>query len=302
MPPMIEALVNPPFNSREITWLPSPAKINLFLHICGRLPSGYHQLQSVFQLLDYGDKIGFRLNPNSERVKLYDNIDGVSEKDNLISKAAKALLAHRQNHQGIDIFVQKSLPMGGGIGGGSSNAATVLLTLNYLWQCDLSLQELAHIGLELGADVPVFVHGRSAFAEGVGERLAAIELEPQYYLVATPNVHVSTADIFAHKDLPRDSAPISAQQYSFATTRNDCELLVTTLHSQVANLLQWLIHYAPSRMTGTGASVFAIFNSKEQASKVLQQLPIDVKGFVAEGVNVSPLHQFFKENGIKIKA
>lgn len=289
------------FKRDAITWLPSPAKINLFLHICGRYDNGYHQLQSIFQLLDYGDELGFRLcedNEHNEPVTLLNNIDGLKSSDNLIYKTAMAILPYQKTKRHVEISLHKLLPMGGGIGGGSSNAATTLLALNHIWQCGLSLNNLAQIGLSLGADVPIFVHGKSAFAEGVGEQLSPVQLPQRVYLVATPEVHVSTQDIFTHPDLPRNTPKIRATDYSFAKTHNDCEVLVANLHSKVANLLQWLIHYAPSRMTGTGASVFAEFSDEASATEVLQHLPPDVKGFVAKGVQTSPLHQWFLEHGL----
>lgn len=279
------------FNSDTITWLPSPAKINLFLHICGRLDNGYHALQSVFQLLDYGDQVGFRTSKNTAPIVLKDQLPGVSTENNLIYRAALALLPFRNNAQNVEISLRKALPMGGGIGGGSSNAATVLVALNIFWQCHLNIDALAEIGLRLGADVPVFVRGRTAFASGIGEQLSPISIPSNYYLVATPNVQVSTATIFSHPDLPRNTKAITKSEYRFETTHNDCEILVTKLHSKVANLLQWLLNYAPSRMTGTGASVFAVFTSKAEALEVLHNLPADVKGFVARGVSESPLQK-----------
>jgi 4-diphosphocytidyl-2-C-methyl-D-erythritol kinase len=289
------------FSQAHITWLPSPAKINLFLHICGRYDNGYHKIQSLFQILDYGDEIGLRLSDvrnQSDDIRLINNIDGVATTDNLIYRAAHALLPYRTNHYGIEISLRKILPMGGGIGGGSSNAATVLIALNTAWQCELTIDKLAQLGLTLGADVPVFVRGRSAFAQGIGEQLVPVMLPLQYYLVATPDVHISTAAVFSDPDLPRNTPPLKVSDYHFDTSHNDCEILVTKAYSKVANLLQWLLHYAPSRMTGTGASVFAVFASEADAQKVLHKLPKGIKGFVAKGVDRSPLHDFFEKNGL----
>jgi 4-diphosphocytidyl-2-C-methyl-D-erythritol kinase len=276
----------------QITWYPSPAKINLFLHITRRYDNGYHQLQSLFQLLDVGDEIGFEIN-ESHHIAIAEQLPGVPEQDNLVYRAAKALQTHAFKNAGCVLHIQKRLPMGGGIGGGSSNAATVLLVLNSLWNCKLSLQELASIGLKLGADVPIFVHGNTAFAEGVGEVLLPISTPQKWYLVATPNISVSTKDIFTSADLSRNTPKIDFKQYSFEKTRNDCQTLVAKTHKEVANLLQWLVHYAPnapSRMTGTGASVFAVFDAKENADKVLHLLPDCYAGFVAKGVDRSCLH------------
>lgn len=277
------------FSNIEYTWLPSPAKLNLFLHICGRYDNGYHKLQSLFQLLDFGDEIGFRQAVDSH-IHLIDNIPGLAPSDNLIVKAAEALLPYRTNQHGVDICVKKNLPMGGGLGGGSSNAATVLIALNAFWQCKLSVETLAEIGLSLGADVPIFVHGHTAFAQGVGEVLSPCEQPHFYYLVATPDVHISTADIFGHPNLPRNTPEIDFAEYKFEDTRNDCQKLVCDSHSKVASLLLWLLNYAPSRMTGTGASVFAVFTQQEQALKIKDKLPHGVSGFVAQGVNHSSLH------------
>ncbi len=271
-------------------WWPSPAKLNLFLHITGRRQDGYHQLQSLFQMLDYGDSLNFDITADA-RIELITPIPGVANEDNLIVRAARLLQAYSGAHQGCRIRLHKRLPMGGGIGGGSSNAATTLVALNHLWQCGLNVQELAQLGLQLGADVPVFVHGDTAFASGVGETLTPAPQAQKYFLVANPGIEVSTAKIFNHPDLPRHTAPINWQDYRFETTVNDCEKLVCTMHPQVANLLHWLLEYAPSRMTGTGSSLFAICDDQNQAENLLSQLPKRCHGFVAKGCNQSPLQQ-----------
>ena len=279
-------------------WWPSPAKLNLFLHINGRYPNGYHQLQSIFQILDYGDELAFEIN-DSGNISLATPIVGVADEDNLIVKAARLLqtaAAHSNsaNKYGCHIYLRKRLPMGGGIGGGSSNAATTLVALNHLWQLNLPLAELARMGLKLGADVPIFVEGHSAFAEGVGEQLQPCNLAQLHYLVVFPDCHVSTAEIFQHPDLPRDTAKISAADYQFANTRNDCQNLVCQLYPNVANTLQWLLEYAPSRMTGTGSCVFAMFDQLAQAEKVQKLLPEGSISFIASGLNQSPLHQMLR--------
>ncbi len=270
-------------------WWSSPAKLNLFLHITGQRPNGYHELQSVFQMLDYGDHLAFTITPESPDIKLETPIPGVADEDNLIIKAARLLQQRAGTRLGCRIQLQKVLPMGGGIGGGSSNAATTLRALNKLWNCGLDVADLAALGLQLGADVPVFVHGNTAFANGVGEDLTPMHIESQYYLVAHPGCHISTAEIFAAPELPRNSAKIHASDYEFAQTRNDCQELVINRYPEVANLLQWLINYAPSRMTGTGACVFAVFNHKTAAENALNALPSQWQGFVAKGVDQSPL-------------
>ncbi|WP_158770335.1 4-(cytidine 5'-diphospho)-2-C-methyl-D-erythritol kinase [Paraglaciecola sp. L1A13] len=275
---------------QTIDWWPSPAKLNLFLHINGRYPNGYHRLQSLFQLLDKGDELAFNVTEHPN-IALLTPIDGVPNEQNLIVRAARLLQKHTGKNQGCEIRLRKNLPMGGGIGGGSSNAATTLIVLNYLWKCNLSLTELAKLGLDLGADVPVFVRGCTAFAEGVGEQLTPVNLTQQYYLVVFPECHVSTAEIFTDPDLPRNTPLISWQEYEFDRTHNDCQQLVCNRFENVANTLRWLLEYAPSRMTGTGACLFSVFTSNQEAKNVLANLPLGCSGFVAKGVNVSPVHE-----------
>ena len=274
----------------QIEWWPSPAKLNLFLHVCGRHENGYHELQTLFQLLDFGDEIGLELT-QSGSITMIDNIAGVEPHNNLIYRAAQLLLPHRSSSTlGINVYLRKRIPMGGGLGGGSSNAATVLVALNQMWNCHLSSPALLQLAKTLGADVPVFVNGHSAFAEGVGEKLSNTNIPQSYYLVATPNTHISTQAIFTHPDLPRNTPKLDISDYSFAQTQNDCEKLVCKLQPEVANLLNRLIHYAPSRMTGTGASIFACFASADSAQNALQYLPDNVCAFVAKGLDLSLLH------------
>ncbi|WP_438865320.1 4-(cytidine 5'-diphospho)-2-C-methyl-D-erythritol kinase [Neptunicella sp.] len=276
-----------------INW-PSPAKLNLFLHITGQRADGYHQLQSLFQLLDYGDTLRFEITADPQ-LRLMTPLAGVPDDDNLIIRAAMLLKQWSGCPMGANIWLDKKLPMGGGIGGGSSNAATVLVGLNYLWGLDFSVTELAQMGLTLGADVPVFVEGNTAFAEGVGEKLIP-SIQPQYYfVVVTPNCHVSTAEIFAASDLPRNTNVINLDEYSFNRTQNDCQKVVFAQQPLVAKAFNWLIEYAPSRMTGTGACVFAMFDDEISANRCLQQLPAEFSGFVAKGVNRSPLHELLTE-------
>ncbi|MEP2651090.1 MAG: 4-(cytidine 5'-diphospho)-2-C-methyl-D-erythritol kinase [Paraglaciecola sp.] len=277
----------------NLTWWSSPAKLNLFLHINGQYENGYHQLQSLFQLLDYGDELAFEIN-ESGLITLADPIMGVPEEDNLIIKAAKLLRqkAHSPNSNklGCTIHLKKKLPMGGGIGGGSSNAATTLLILNHLWKCGLPNDAIAELGLSLGADVPIFVHGNSAFAEGVGEKLTYTSLPSTCYLVVFPNCHISTAEIFKDPKLPRNTPKIDFSEYQFSNTKNDCEKLVCERHADVAMVLKWLLEYAPSRMTGTGACIFAMFEQRKEALDVQALLPNNMTSFVANGVDSSPLH------------
>ena len=276
-------------------WWPSPAKLNIFLHILGRYENGYHQLQSLFQMLDYGDELAFDVT-NDGKITMATPLEGVPDEENLIIRAAKLLSDKMKTSQGVSISLNKRLPMGGGIGGGSSNAATALVALNHLWKTGLNEDELAQLGLTLGADVPIFVRGKTAFAGGVGEDIMPAPQQEKWYLVANPNVHVSTGAVFTHKDLPRNTPPIQWKDYKFEETRNDCQQLVANCHPEVANLLQWLVHYAPSRMTGTGACVFAIFSDDVSAKQVQAKLPAAWQSFVAKGVNRSPLLQKLKKS------
>ena len=279
-----------------MTHWPSPAKLNLFLYITGQRADGYHTLQTLFQFLDYGDTID--ITPRSDgEIHLLTPVEGVAHEDNLIVRAARSLMkaASESNclpkGSGADISIDKRLPMGGGLGGGSSNAATVLVALNHLWQCGLSVDELAALGLTLGADVPVFVRGHAAFAEGVGEILTPVETEEKWYLVAHPGVSIPTPVIFNDPDLPRNTPKRSIKTLLKCEFGNDCEVIARKRFREVDAALSWLLEYAPSRLTGTGACVFAEFDTESRARQVLEQAPEWLKGFVAKGVNLSPLHR-----------
>ncbi|MCU6198524.1 MULTISPECIES: 4-(cytidine 5'-diphospho)-2-C-methyl-D-erythritol kinase [Citrobacter freundii complex] len=275
---------------------PSPAKLNLFLYITGQRADGYHTLQTLFQFLDYGDEIGINLRHDGE-IHLLTPVEGVAHEDNLIVRAARLLMktasatARLPAGSGADISIEKRLPMGGGLGGGSSNAATVLVALNHLWQCGLSVDELAAIGLTLGADVPVFVRGHAAFAEGVGEILTPVNPQEKWYLVAHPGVSIPTPVIFNDPDLPRNTPKRSIKTLLKCEFGNDCEVIARKRFREVDAALSWLLEYAPSRLTGTGACVFAEFDTESRARQVLEQAPEWLKGFVAKGVNLSPLHR-----------
>ncbi|MGL4206028.1 MAG: 4-(cytidine 5'-diphospho)-2-C-methyl-D-erythritol kinase [Aeromonadaceae bacterium] len=273
---------------------PAPAKLNLFLHINGRRPDGYHELQTLFILLDQCDELV--ITPDeSNQIRIEPEIPGVALEQNLIYRAAMLLKARSERPLGAHIRLDKRLPMGGGLGGGSSDAATTLVALNQLWQVGLDEEELATMGRSLGADVPVFVRGRAAFAEGVGEKLTPVEVEEKWYLVAVPPVHVSTALIFQDPELHRSTPKQSWSELRAGSWKNDCELLVKKAYPEVANALSWLLEYAPSRMTGTGACVFAEFAEESSARKVLANMPIWLQGFVARGLNLSPLQAVLQQ-------
>lgn len=281
--------------------LPSPAKLNLFLHITGVRADGYHQLQTLFQLLDYGDELSFKTNPELGRdeVSLTSNIPELNNEKNLIIRAAKLLRRESCVDKGATVDLKKRLPLGGGIGGGSSNAATTLLALNALWDCGMGVDRLAELGRQLGADVPVFVRGHSAFGEGVGEVLRPVNLMEQWFLVLVPSTSVDTTLMFKHEDLKRDTPPIEASaalDWSGAG-RNDFEPLVRRLYPEVDKCMTVLDSLSGNRarMSGSGACVFAAFSSYEQAKGVQTELQssssANFGSFIAKGVNVSPVHK-----------
>ena len=280
--------------TQDLISLPAPAKINLFLHITGRRADGYHQLQTLFQLLDYGDQLDFQQRDDAT-ITLSPTHPAIAEKDNLVYRAAKALQqqAQRQNpahHYGADIHLTKRLPLGGGLGGGSSDAATTLIGLNQLWQLDFSREQLAAIGLKLGADVPVFIHGRTAWAEGIGEILSPVDMAECWYLVLAPDVEVSTATIFSHQQLTRDARAITIRAFLEQGGRNACQAIAEKLYPEVKTARKWLEQYANVRMTGTGACIFASFEDEAQARQVLVDVPQRWQAFVARGVNHSPAY------------
>ncbi|WP_029569920.1 4-(cytidine 5'-diphospho)-2-C-methyl-D-erythritol kinase [Pantoea ananatis] len=279
-----------------MTIWPAPAKLNLFLYITGRRPDGYHNLQTLFQFLDYGDSL--TITPDtSDEIRLLTPVPGVPDAQNLIVRAAESLKsAARENgslpaRAGARIAIEKRLPMGGGLGGGSSNAATVLVALNHLWQTGFSPEALAELGVKLGADVPVFVKGYAAFAEGVGEVLSPASPAEKWYLVAHPGVSVATPVVFNDPALTRDMPVRSLSALLQAPFVNDCESVVRKRFREVDELVSWLLEYAPSRLTGTGACVFAEFDTEHAARQVLELAPPWVRGFVARGLNVSPLQR-----------
>lgn len=277
--------------------LPSPAKLNLFLHITGRRADGYHELQTLFQFLDYGDTLTFRLR-NDGIISLQPELAGVPGDQNLIVRAARRLQGVTGTGLGADITLDKQLPMGGGLGGGSSNAATTLVGLNHLWRTALPEDQLAELGLALGADVPVFVRGRAAFGEGVGEKLTPASPPEDWFVVLKPDVEISTADIFSNPGLTRNTPRITiapAFEGDASGYRNDCEAIVKQLYPEVKNSLDWLSKFGPARLTGTGACIFGRFPSEAEARSVWAEKPTGITGFVARGVNHSPLHEKLTE-------
>ena len=270
--------------------LPAPAKLNLMLHITGRRADGYHELQTLFQFLDYGDELSFALRDDGE-VRLQTEIADVPHDSNLIVRAARALKEASGSPLGVDIWLKKILPMGGGIGGGSSDAATTLLGLNHLWQLGWDEDRLAGLGLKLGADVPVFVRGHAAFAEGIGEILTPVTPEEPWYLVLVPQVSVSTAEIFSDPLLTRDTPPIKVRPVPKGNSRNDCLPVVTRRYPEVGNALNLLGKFTEAKLTGTGSCVFGAFPSKAEADKVSALLTETLTGFVAKGANISMLHR-----------
>ena len=266
----------------------SPAKINLFLHVIGRRADGFHLLQSVFRLLDFGDtlRIGLRHDGVIRRAA---EVAGVPEEQDLTVRAARLLKTFTGCKLGADLAVEKSIPMGGGLGGGSSDAATVLLALNRLWNLDLPRQTLIELGLHLGADVPFFVFGQNAWVEGIGEQLQPIFLAPAFYAVITPPVHVATPTVFAREDLTRNTLPAKMSAFSGGFGHNDLEPVVCRMHPEVASSLDWLRQFGDARMSGSGASLFVELPTMEAAEQVVARKPEGVRGFAARGLDQHPL-------------
>ena len=286
---------------------PAPAKLNLFLHVVGRRADGYHLLQSVFRLIDRADTVHLELREDGRVVREAD-LPGVAEDHDLTVRAARLLQAHAPEGAGVSIRLDKVLPLGGGLGGGSSDAATVLLALNRLWQVNLSREALQELALQLGADVPVFVFGQTAFAEGVGEILHPVSVPPAWYVVLMPPVQVPTAAIFAAPELTRNTPPLKIAPFSAGmghtalhglqpgdsrsplAGHNDLQPVVVSRYPEVARHLEWLAQFGEARMTGSGACVFASFGTEEAAREVLRQLPETMQGFVAQGLDKHPLY------------
>ena len=270
-----------------IRW-PAPAKLNLFLHVVGRRADGYHDLQTLFQLIDLRDDIDIQVRDDG-RIERQAGPEGVPPESDLVVRAARALQAATGSVRGASLAVTKRIPVGGGLGGGSSDAATVLVALNQLWECGLNADDLAAIGVKLGSDVPVFVRGQSAWAEGRGERLTPVELPERSFVVVHPKVHVPTAELFQAPELTRNSPPITMGGFLESGGRNDFEPVVRARYPEVARALDWLGQFAPARLTGTGSCIFAPCASLREAQDIVAGVPAQWRGIVARGVNVSPL-------------
>ncbi len=271
---------------------PAPAKLNLFLHVTGQRSDGYHLLQTAFRFIDFGDTLGF--SPRADgQIVLSHPLPGVPAEKDLCYRAARLLQAHTKVTQGVDIKLEKRLPLGGGLGGGSSDAATTLIALNQLWGTGLSRAALMDLGLRLGADVPVFIFGQNAWAEGVGEKLTPIELPPAWYVVLVPALSVHTAEVFAAPELTRNTLPVTMSAFSSGQSSNqfsnDLEPVVSLRYPAVAQHLKWLKQYGDARMTGSGACVFAAFDTEHEARDVLARKTAEMQGFVAQGLDKHPL-------------
>lgn len=274
----------------------APAKLNLFLHVTGRRNDGYHLLQTVFRFLDFSDQLRFNLRQDGA-VKLNKSIAGVPEEKDLCVRAAKLLQQESGTNRGVEIFLTKRIPLGGGLGGGSSDAATTLMALNHLWDLSLSRNQLRALGLQLGADVPVFIFGENAFAEGVGEKLVPITLPPAWYLVLIPPLNVSTAEVFSSKELTRNTIPIKIPPFSIWQGHNDLEPVVCQKYPVVAEYLEWLKQLKNTTiaaMSGSGACVFAEFETESAARAAFAQIPVGMDGFVVRGLDHHPMRDTVK--------
>jgi 4-diphosphocytidyl-2-C-methyl-D-erythritol kinase len=284
--------------SSPYSW-PAPAKLNLFLHLIERRQDGYHALQTIFQLLDFADELIFTPRDDSQIncncVSLLNPLTAaiIPEEDNLVIKAAKLLQAKTKNYPGVDILIKKRIPIGGGLGGGSSNAATSLVALNWLWQLKLSQKELMELGLTLGADIPVFIKGKTSWAQGIGEKLQTITPPESWFVVLIPPLGISTAKLFSHPQLTYNTTPIKIQTFlsEHSKTHNDFEVIVRQDYPEIAEALDFLNHFAPARLSGTGSCVFATVDSKVQAETLLKKVTRRYLGFISKGLTTSPLQK-----------
>ncbi|MEI4220171.1 MAG: 4-(cytidine 5'-diphospho)-2-C-methyl-D-erythritol kinase [Candidatus Dasytiphilus stammeri] len=285
---------------KTITCWPAPAKLNLFLYINSRYPNGYHHLQTLYQFLDYGDLLFIRIN-NSGSIDVSPKyIDHIKIENNLIIKAGN-LLRHQaqKDHRlfplnaGAEIELVKNLPIGGGLGGGSSDAATTLLALNYLWKTQFSIDDLTILGLQLGIDVPIFIKGYASFAEGVGNQFHKVKIPEKWYVIIDPGVRISTAQVFGDPELKRNTTyRVLRELLHTKPFTNDCELIVRKRFPELEKIFSWLQKYTHPRLTGTGSCIFGEFDTELSASQVLSQAPPGIQGFVSKGLNISPLHKF----------
>jgi 4-diphosphocytidyl-2-C-methyl-D-erythritol kinase len=273
--------------TEESRW-PAPAKLNLFLHVTGRRADGYHELQTLFQLIDLADTIAIRVRDDGA-IERPEGPEGVPAESDLAVCAARSLKAASGTQLGADLRVLKRIPQGGGLGGGSSDAATALIALNEAWNCGLSTSDLAALGRPLGADVPVFIGGFSAWGEGIGERLTPVELPDRWYLIIHPGCAVSTREVFQSPELTRNSPVITIRGFFESGGRNDCEPVVRRLCPEVGEALDWLGRFAPARLTGTGSCVFAAFGSAIEAERLAARVPDRWTSTVARGLNASPV-------------
>ncbi len=289
----------------ELLACPAPAKLNLFLHIIGRRADGYHLLQSVFQLIDHGDRLDFFLR-NDGRIQRLNEVAGVAEQDDLVIRAAHLLQRHAKVTAGVSIHLHKNLPMGGGLGGGSSDAATTLMALNRLWQCDLSQTALMELGLQLGADVPFFIFGKNAFVEGIGEVMQEVVCPPRWFVVVEPGVHIATPTIFSAKELTRDTKSVRITDFSKANKivwKNDLQAVACALHQPVQDAINWLnqfktdhqIEADEARMTGSGSCVFIAVSTESDAKKIQENVPDTWKSWTAKALQQHPF--LLHENG-----
>jgi len=275
-----------------MNWFPAPGKLNLFLHVLGRRADGYHELQTAFRLIDRCDRVGIAVRRDGA-IRRHDPLPGLAEADDLCLRAARLLQARAKCSAGADLALDKRLPIGGGLGGGSSDAATTLLVLNRLWGAGLARADLQAMALELGADVPVFVYGRNALGEGVGERLTTLELPPAWYLVLEPMAGLSTRDVFSDNALTRNTKPLKIPPFFPGLGANDLEPVAVRRSPEIARALAWLRERRPAaRMTGSGACVFAELGTEEEARALHGELPADLRGFVARGLERHPLYDF----------
>lgn len=280
-------------NQSKVKIWPAPAKLNLFLQVTGRRADGYHDIQTLFQLIDFCDELQFEVLDSAKIVRA-DSDYGVAEPEDLVVRAAKLLQAETGTRSGARIAVRKHIPLGAGLGGGSSDAATALLVLNDLWQCGLDVGELARLGLALGADVPVFIHGRTALASGVGERLIPVELGQRHYLLVFNELRISTAEIFSHPQLIRDSSPISLSMALAGGGKNDCEAVVVQMYPEFESLLRELGAWGQPRMTGTGSCIFLPMADENAAVSAARQMKCRYNVRAVRGLDRSPVHEMLR--------